>query len=284
VAGGGAAAAPAPSDLGRQPGLPAHRGGLRPAPHRAPGVHGGALHRGRPGRGVLAAAAAVDALDLVRVPGPPARLLGLAARPGLDRPLSTAPQEPAADRAARRGQALGAEEPEPPVRARRAARRLPGRARDPDPPGAADRDRLGLQPGRAGVGGLVRRLRRPRARPRPARAVGVRPRAVHRRARRPRPGPVPRRVVPRPGGGPGRHRGGDLRALRSRAQRRRRRRDPRARGRPGASRPGVGRPCAPGAHVHAGRIRPDGRAGGRAVRPQTRPNRASVRFDQAVLP
>jgi len=243
---------------------------------------------------VLAAAAAVDALDLVRVPGPPARLLGLAARPGLDRPLPAAPQEPAADRPARRGQALGAQEPEPPVRARRAARRLPGRARHPDPPGAANRDRLRLQPGRAGVGGLVRGLHRQRARPRPTRAVGIRTRAVHRRARCPRPGPVPRRVAPRPGGRPGRHRGGDLRALRDRAQRRRRRRDPRARGRPAASCPGDGRPaagcpgdgrpCAASAHVHAGRIRPDGRGGGRAVRPQTRPNRASVRFDQAVLP
>ena len=48
-----------------------------------------------------------------------------------------APAQPAADRPARRGPPLGAEEPQPPVRPRRAARGLSGRAGDPDPPRAA---------------------------------------------------------------------------------------------------------------------------------------------------
>ncbi len=55
------------------------------------------------------------------------------------------------------GQALGAEEPEPPVRARRAAGGVPGRAGDPDAPRAAHGDRVGVQPGRARVGRLVAR-------------------------------------------------------------------------------------------------------------------------------
>ena len=135
VAGRGAAAPAAAADLGGQPGLPVHPGRLRAAPRRAPRVHGGALHGRRPGRGVLAAAAAVDALDLLGVPGPPAVLLRLAARPGLDRRVPAAPAQPAADRPGDRAP-LGAEEPQPPVRAGRAAGGLPGRADRADPPRA----------------------------------------------------------------------------------------------------------------------------------------------------
>ena len=162
VAHPGARAAPAAGDLGGQPGVPADPGGLRAAPRRASRVHGRALHGGRPGGGVLAAAAAVDAVGLLRVPGPPADLLALAARAGLDRRLPQAPAQPAAHRPARPRPPLGAEEPQPPVRARRAARRLPGRAGDPDAPRAPDRDRVGVQPRRAGFRGLVDHLHRRR--------------------------------------------------------------------------------------------------------------------------
>ena len=86
------------------------------------------------------------------------------------------------------GQALGAQEPEPPVRARRAARGLSGRAGDPDSPLAADGDRLRLQPGRARVGRLVDGLCRRHHRALAARPVGAGPVAVHRRARSPRSG------------------------------------------------------------------------------------------------
>ena len=71
---------PPRSSWAERSGLPAHPGGLRPAPRGASRVHGGALHRGRPGGGVLAAAAAVDAFGLLRVPGAPAGVLGVAAR------------------------------------------------------------------------------------------------------------------------------------------------------------------------------------------------------------
>ena len=78
--------APAARDLGRRPGVPRSIQAAYERHHvEHPGVHGRALHRGRPGGGVLAAAAAVDALGLLRVPGPPAGLLGLAGRAGLDR-------------------------------------------------------------------------------------------------------------------------------------------------------------------------------------------------------
>ena len=83
---------------------------------------------------------------------------------------------------------LGAEEPQPPVRARRAAGGLPGRADRADPPRARGGDRVGLQPGRAGDGGLVGHVRRRGDRAGPAGAVGVRARAVRRRARPARPG------------------------------------------------------------------------------------------------
>ncbi len=110
VAHRGAAATAAPGNLGQQPGVPVHPGGLRTAPRVLSRVHGGALHGRRPGGGVLAAAAAVDAVDLLRVPRAPAGLLFLAERPGLDRCLPQAPAQPAADRPARRRPALGAEE------------------------------------------------------------------------------------------------------------------------------------------------------------------------------
>ena len=58
------------------------------------------------------------------------------------------------------GQAVGAQEPEPPVRARRAARGLSGRAGDPDAPLAADGDRVRVQPGGARVRRLVAGLHR----------------------------------------------------------------------------------------------------------------------------
>src|SRR4030088_2143717 len=96
---------------GGQPGVPADSGELRAASHRPSRVHGRALHGGRSGRGMLAAAAAVDAVDLLRVPGPPAGLLRVAARAGLDRRIPQAPAQPAAHRPARRRPALGAQEP-----------------------------------------------------------------------------------------------------------------------------------------------------------------------------
>ena len=133
--------------------------------------------------------------DLLRVPGPPARLLGLAARPGLDRGLPPAPAQPAAHRAERRGPPLGAEEPQPPVRAGRAAGGVPGRAGHPDAPRPADRHRLGVQPGRARHRRLVGHVPRRGARPGPARPVGPRPGVLHRGPGPLRPGPVLRRAV-----------------------------------------------------------------------------------------
>ena len=98
---------------------------------------------------------------------------------------------------------------------------LPGRADRPDAPRARRRDRVGLQPGGAGVGGLVGHVHRRGHRPGPAGAVGVRAGAVQRRTGPARPGPVLRRALRRPGGRPGRHGGGGLRALRPAVQRRR---------------------------------------------------------------
>src|ERR1700729_2729522 len=104
---------------------------------------------------MLAAAAAVHALGVLRDPGIRARLLGLAALAILDRGVPAAPAQSPADRPARRRPAVGTEEPQSPVRARRAARRLPGRARHPDAPRAADGDRVRVQPGGARLGRLV---------------------------------------------------------------------------------------------------------------------------------
>src|SRR5205823_9578075 len=97
VAHRGAAAEATPEHLAGQPGLPADSVRLPAASHRAAGVHGAALHVRRRGRGVLAVAAPVDEVDLLRVPGTPAHLLGLAGRPGLDRRLPAAAAQPATD-------------------------------------------------------------------------------------------------------------------------------------------------------------------------------------------
>ena len=99
-----------------------------------PRVHGDPLHGRHLGRGVLAAAAADRQVDLLRVAGQRAALLRVAGGAGLDRRLRAAPGEPAADRAQRPRQALGAQEPLPPRRARRADDGLPRRAGRLHPP------------------------------------------------------------------------------------------------------------------------------------------------------
>ena len=70
---------------------------------------------------------------------------------------------------------------------------VPGRARRPDPPRAPDVDRVRVQPRRGVDRRLVDDVHRRHDRPRPARAVGARPRGVHRRPRDVRPGAVHRR-------------------------------------------------------------------------------------------
>ena len=90
--------------------------------------------------------------DLLGVPRASARVLGLAGAAGLDRCVPAAPAQPAADRPAGGLPLLGAEEPQSPVHARRAAGGLPGRAGHPDPSRPWHGDRIGLQPGRPGVG------------------------------------------------------------------------------------------------------------------------------------
>ena len=213
----------------------------RPACERHHAEHpefmGGALHGRRPGGGVLAAAAAVHAVDLLGVPGAPAVVLGLAARAGLDRRVPAAPAQPAADRPAGRRAPLGAEEPQSPVRARRAARastRTRWSSRRTATPRTAiasvcslaaqasagwsttftgaviGRDQLELW-----ASGLERFTRR-------ARPAG--------------PGPVLRRALRRPGGRSGGHGGGGLRALRPAVQRRRRRCHAGSRSRPDQAR------------------------------------------------
>ena len=109
------------------------------------------------------------------------------------RRLRAAPAEPAADRAQRPRQALGAEEPVAPDRARRADDSLPRRTGRPDPPRPGRRRRFGVLAGGDHVERLVDGLPGSAARgrrPRPAGdrgavlrggAVGVRPGAVHRR-------------------------------------------------------------------------------------------------------
>ena len=84
---------------------------------------------------------------------------------------------------------------------------------------AAGRDRVGVQPRRAGVGRLVAGVHRRGDRPRPAGAVGPRPRAVHGRARQARPGAVLRRRLRRVHRRPRPHRRSGLRALRADAER-----------------------------------------------------------------
>ena len=129
---------------------PVHQGA-----QREPRVHGPALHDRRRGRGVLAAAAPVAAVGVLRDAGAPPDLLAVAGAAGLDQAVSAAPQEPAADRAERPREALGAEEPEPPVRARRAARGLSRRAGHPVPPAGGDDHGVGVLAGPAHHRGLV---------------------------------------------------------------------------------------------------------------------------------
>ena len=88
-----------------------------------PRLHRAALHDRRRGGGVLAAAAPVAALGVLRDARAPADVLAVAGAAGLDQAVSAAPQEPSADRPQRAREALGAEEPQPPVRARRACSR-----------------------------------------------------------------------------------------------------------------------------------------------------------------
>ena len=99
------------------------------------GLH---LHDRRRGGGVLAVAAPVAAFGVLRDAGAPAHLLAVARQAGLDEAVSAAPQEPSTDRPQRRGEALGAEEPQPPVRARRAVHDLPRRAGGAVPPAGRD--------------------------------------------------------------------------------------------------------------------------------------------------
>src|SRR2546423_6474067 len=54
VAGGVPAAAPAPRNMGYQPGFRAVERSVRAAPRRKTGIHGAAFHERRPGRGMLA--------------------------------------------------------------------------------------------------------------------------------------------------------------------------------------------------------------------------------------
>ena len=134
VAHRGAAAASAAGDVGRQPDLRRAERGLLRAPGREPRVHGDPLHGCRHGRGVLADPAPVGQVDQLRVPRPHPGVLRVAGAAGLDRRLRTAPGQPAADRAQRPRQAMGAEEPVPPRGAGRAHVGLPGRADRADPP------------------------------------------------------------------------------------------------------------------------------------------------------
>ena len=84
VAGRVPAAAPAARNLVGEPGFPAAGRAVRQGPRRGPGIHGSALHDRRRGRGVLAAAASVAALGVLRDAGPPAHLRAVAGAAGLD--------------------------------------------------------------------------------------------------------------------------------------------------------------------------------------------------------
>ncbi|CAA9361919.1 MAG: FIG00820937: hypothetical protein, partial [uncultured Nocardioidaceae bacterium] len=199
VAHPGAAATAAPGELGRRPGLLHAQAGVRAAPCREPRDGRAALDDRRHGRGALAAAPPVGHHGGVPGAGARAHLQGVAAGRRLDPGLRALPPEPAADRGQRRGEALGAEEPQPPRRAGRPDEGLPRRAGGPDPPRPGRRGRLGVLPGSDDVEGLVdgvhRRAAR-RGRPRAALdrgtllrrgQVGLRPRPVRRRRlRRPR--------------------------------------------------------------------------------------------------
>ena len=96
-------------------------------------------------------------------------------------------RQPAADRAQRPGEAVGAEEPVTPRRARRDHDGLPGRADRADPPRPARRDRLGVLALGGGHQGLVDGVRRRHDRPHPARHAEQGGGAVRARARGVRP-------------------------------------------------------------------------------------------------
>ena len=87
-------------------------------------------------------------------------LRAVAGRAGLDEAVSAAPQEPSADRAERRREAVGAEEPQPPVRARRVVRDVSRRAGDPVPPARRDHHGVDVLAGAAHHRGLVDHVRR----------------------------------------------------------------------------------------------------------------------------
>ncbi len=86
--------------------------------------------------------------------------------------------ESAAHRLERCRQAVGAEESQPPVHAGRDPGGVPGRADHPDAQGAADGDRVNVQPGRARYRRLVADLPRPGHRRRSAGTMGPRARRV----------------------------------------------------------------------------------------------------------
>ena len=153
------------------------------ASRQQPRVHGDPLHGCHLPRGVLATPAPDRQVDLLRVAGQRAALLRVARRPGLDRRLRAAPQEPAADRPARPGEALGAQEPVAPGRARRADEGLPRRADRLHPPRSRDLDRLRVLAVGRGDGRYVDDVRRRDDRPHPARDARTVLAAVHRGAR-----------------------------------------------------------------------------------------------------
>ena len=188
VADRGAAAAAAARDLGREPDLRRAQRRLLRAPHREPRVHGDPLHGRLERRGVLADPAPVRQVDRLRVARLRPGVLRLAGEAGLDRRLRAAQGQPAADRAQRPREAVGAEEPVAPRRARRDHGGLPRRADRADPPRPGRRDRLGVLALRRGDQGLVDDVRRRDHRPHPARHAEQGGRAVRAGA-----GGVPRR-------------------------------------------------------------------------------------------
>src|SRR6202000_1951946 len=111
-------------------------------------------------RGMLAAAAPVAAFGVLRDTCAPAELLKVVVAAGLDARIYASSQKPSADRAQRRRQAMGAEEPEPPVRARRVDGNLPRRPGDPDASAGRDDQGVDVLAGAAHHGRLVDEVRR----------------------------------------------------------------------------------------------------------------------------
>ena len=155
-------------------------------------------------RGVLADPAPVGQVDRLRVARLRPGVLRLAGEAGLDRRLRAAQGQPAADRAQRPREAVGAEEPVPPRRARRDHGGLPRRADRADPPRPGRGDRLGVLAVRRGDQGLVDDVRRRHHRPHPARHAQQGGRAVRARAGGVPGGAVRRRRLPRVRRRPGR--------------------------------------------------------------------------------